>query len=166
MPRKEHCIFPIKSLLPFKPQVNVKPIKCPQGKKPQLHWVMMQENKMDFRLLLHCSLMGGKKIQRGLNSPHVFQMRKLKPERQLLAQGRPMTLLLRQLGPQHRTTLEFLRDPNPSFYSRPLSQKLWRWNSAVCVLNPTDWVWNSKNFSLLEVIFSKVPSDKTKKRAK
>lgn len=68
MLRKEHCIFPIKSRLPFKPEVNVKLIKGPQGKKPQLHWVMMQENKMDFRLLLHCSLMGGG-IQRGLNSP-------------------------------------------------------------------------------------------------
>lgn len=71
MLRKEHCIFPIKSCLPFKPQVNVKLIKCPQGKKLQLHWVMLQENKMDFRLLLHCSLMEGG-IQRGLNSPPCF----------------------------------------------------------------------------------------------
>ena len=119
MLRKQHCIFPVKSLLPFKPQVNIKLIKCPQGKKPQLHWVIMQENKMDFRLFLHCSLMGKKKIQRGVNPPLVFHMRKLKPDRQLLAQGHPVTLLLGPLGPQHRTSLEFPRNPNPSSHSRP-----------------------------------------------
>ena len=136
MLRKEHCIFPIKSRLPFKPEVNVKLIKGPQGKKPQLHWVMMQENKMDFRLLLHCSLMGGG-IQRGLNSPPlVFQMRKLKPERQLLAQGHPVTLLLRHLGPQHHTMLEFLRNPNPSFHSRPPESEARKMKLSSLCLKP------------------------------
>lgn len=72
MLRKQHCISLAKSLLPFKPQVNIKLIKCPQGKKPQLHWVMMQENKMDFRLFLHCSLMGKKKNSEGIKFPPCF----------------------------------------------------------------------------------------------
>ena len=63
-------------------------------------------------------------------------MRKLKPERQLLAQGHPVTLLLRHLGPQHHTTLEFLRNPNPSFHSRPPESEARKMKISSLCLKP------------------------------
>ena len=91
---------------------------------------------------------GKKKIQRGLNSPHVFQMRKLEPGRQLLARGHPVTLLLSHLGPQPRTTLELPRNPNPSSHSRPPESEALKMELNSLCLKPHRLSLKQQNFLL------------------